>query len=151
MGTVMVTIGVGDPQGQRFENLEVVVDTGATFSTVPRTLLEQLGVPVERSAPSELADGSVVPVDVGRTIIRLEEKEFPTPVIFGEPAEPSLLGVIALEDALLAVDPVARRLTPVNLLRLIPIRFTYDTKEASGTNSGVHHIEQLNPHGIHQI
>ncbi len=118
MGTVIVTIGVGDPQGQRFEELDVVVDTGATFSTVPRTLLERLGAPVERSAKSELADGSVAPVDVGRTIIRLEEKEFPTPVIFGEPAEPSLLGVIALEDALLAVDPVGRRLTPVNLLRL---------------------------------
>ena len=118
LGTVVVTIGVGDPQGQRFENLEVVVDTGATFSTIPRTMLERLGVPVERSAQSELADGSVAPVDVGRTIIRLEEKEFPTPVVFGEPAEPSLLGVIALEDALLAVDPVARRLIPVNLLRL---------------------------------
>ena len=118
MGTVIVTIGVGDPQGQRFEDLEVVFDTGATFSTIPRILLERLGVPVERSAQSELADGSVVPVDVGRTIIRLEGKEFPTPVVFGEPAEPSLLGVIALEDALLTVDPVGRRLTPVNLLRL---------------------------------
>lgn len=75
LGTVVVTIGVGDPQGQRFENLEVVVDTGATFSTVPRALLERLGVPVERSAQSELADGSVAPVDVGRTIIRVEERE----------------------------------------------------------------------------
>ena len=79
-----------------------------------QALLERLGVPVGRSAQSELADA----VDVGRTIIRLEGKEFPTPVIFGEPAEPSPLGVIALEDALLAVDPVARRLTPVNSLCL---------------------------------
>ena len=118
MDTRVVTIGVGDLQGQRFENLEVVVDTKATFSTIPRTLLERLGVPVERSAQSELADGSVVSVDLGRTIIRLEEKEFPTPVIFGEPAEPGLLGVIALQDALLAVDPAGGRLNSVNLLRI---------------------------------
>ena len=59
MGTVIVTIGVGDPQGQKFEDLEVVVDTGTTFSTIPRTMMERLGVPVERSAQSELADGSV--------------------------------------------------------------------------------------------
>ncbi len=118
MGTVRVTIGVGNPQGQMFEDLEVTVDTGSTFTAVPRQLLQRLGVPVERSAQSELADGSVATVDVGRTMIRLEGKEFPTPVIFGEEAEPSLLGVIALEDALLAVDPVARRLIPVNLLRL---------------------------------
>ena len=117
MGTVKVTIGVGDSQGRRFEDLEVTVDTGSTFAAVPRELLQRLRVPVERSVQSELADGSVAPVDVGRTIIRLERKEFPTPVIFREEAEPSLLGVIALEDALLAVDPVARRLIPVNLPR----------------------------------
>ena len=118
MVNLVVTIGVGDPEGQRFENLEVVVDTGATFTTAPGTLLERLGVPVERSVQSELTDGSVAPVDVGRTIIRLEGKEFPIPVIFGEPAEPSLLGAIALQDALRAVDPAGRRLTPMNLLRI---------------------------------
>ena len=124
MGTVKVTIGVGDPQGRQFLDLEVTVDTGSTFTAVPRELLQRLGVPVERSAQSELADGRVAPVDarspvdVGRTLIRLEGKEFPTPVIFGDEGEPNLLGVIALEDTLLAVDPVARRLIPVNLLRL---------------------------------
>ena len=82
MGTVEVTIGVGDSQGRRFEDLEVTVDTGSTFAAVPRELLQRLRVPVERSVQSELADGSVAPVDVGRTIIRLERKEFPTPVIF---------------------------------------------------------------------
>ena len=118
MGRVQITIGVGDHQGNRFEQLEVTVDTGSTFTTVPRQLLERLEVPVERSAMSDLADGRVVPTDVGRTTIRLEGKEFPTPVIFGEEGEPCLLGIIALEDALLAVDPVNGRLTPVNLLRL---------------------------------
>ncbi len=118
MGTVTVTIGVEDPQGHRFEDVEVTVDTGSTFTSVPRELLHRLGVPIERSAQSELADGSVAPVDVGRTTIRLEGREFPTPVIFAEPGEPSLLGVIALEDALLAVDPESGRLIPVNVLRL---------------------------------
>ena len=117
MGTVKVTIGVGDPQGHRFEEVEVTVDTGSTFTSVPRKMLQRLGVPIERSAQFELADGSVAPVDVGRTTIRLEGREFPTPVIFAE-EEPSLLGVIALEDALLAVDPVSGRLIPVNVLRL---------------------------------
>ena len=118
MGTVKVTIGVGDPRGRVFEGLEVTVGTGSTFTAAPRELLERLGVPVERSAQAELADGNVASVDVGRTIIRLEGQEFPTPVIFAEEGEPSLLGVVSLEDALLAVDPVGGRLTPVNALRL---------------------------------
>ena len=117
MGTVKVTIAVGDPQGQVFEDLEVTVDTGSTFTAVPKNLLQRLGVPVTRTAQAELADGSNAPVNIGRTVVRLEGQEFPTPVIFAEEGEPSLLGVVTLEDALLAVDPVAQRLVPTNVLR----------------------------------
>ena len=58
MGKLVVTIGVGDQQGRQFEDLEVTVDTGSTFTAVPRALLQRLGVPVRRSARSRLADGS---------------------------------------------------------------------------------------------
>ena len=117
MGTVTVTIAVGDPRGGMFEDLEVTVDTGSTYTAVPRELLQRLGVPVERSLPSETADGRVVPVDVGETTIRLEGLQFHTPVIFAAEGEPSLLGVVSLEEAALAVDPLAGRLIPTNLLR----------------------------------
>ena len=112
MGTVAVTIEVGDPGGQRFEELEVEVDTGSTITAVPKELLQRLGVPVTRSVPATLADGRSAPVDVGETLIRLEGQEFHTFVIFAEEGEPSLLGVVTLEQALLAVDPVAGRLVP---------------------------------------
>ena len=118
MGTVKVTIAVGSPRGRLFEDLEVTVDTGSTYTAVPRELLRRPGVPVERSLTSETADGRVVPVDAGRTTIRLEGLEFPTPVIFAEQGEPSLLGVVTLEEAALAVDPLAGRLIPANVLRL---------------------------------
>ena len=52
MGKLVVTIGVGDQQGRQFEDLEVTVDTGSTFTAVPRALLQRLGVPVRRSARS---------------------------------------------------------------------------------------------------
>ena len=117
MGTVTVTIGVGDRQGRQFEELEVTVDTGSTYTAVPRTLLQRLGVPVERSMPSVTADGRIIPVDVAHTTIRLEGLEFPTPVIFAEADEPSLLGMVSLGEAALAVDPVGGRLAPTNLLR----------------------------------
>ena len=118
MGTVKVTIGVGDPQGRQFEDVEVVVNTGSTYTAVPRELLQRLGVPVERSKPSETADGRIVPIDVGESTIRLQGLQFHTPVIFAEENEPSLLGVVSLEQAALAVDPLAGRLIPTNLLRL---------------------------------
>ena len=117
MGTITVTIQVGDHRGDQFEELDIVVDTGSTFTALPRAILERLGVPVQRSLPSETADGRMVPVDVGETTIRLEGIQFHTPVIFAEMHEPSLLGVVTLEQAALAIDPVAGRLIPTHLLR----------------------------------
>ena len=118
MGETYVTIEVGDTRGERFETVEVMIDTGSTYTALPGDLLRRLGVPVAEIAQSELADGSMAPIEVGDTIIRLEGRQFPTPVIFGGDGEPSLLGVIALERARLAVDPVNGRLIPVNVLRL---------------------------------
>ena len=117
MGTVTITIEVGDPQGRNFKEVEVEVDTGSTYTALPRSMLLDLDVPVNRTAPSRLADGSLQSVELGQTTIRLEGKQFITTVIFAEEGEPSLLGVISLEDALLAVDPVHNELIPVEAKR----------------------------------
>ncbi len=112
MGTLTLTIEVGDIQEERFEPVEVMVDTGATYSQVPGSLLLRLGIPVKWEAQARLADGSVITDQVGQATIRLEGKTFITPVTFGREGEPNLLGVVALETALLAVDPVDQRLVP---------------------------------------
>ena len=46
MGTFQITVEIADPAGQRFEPVEMLVDTGARFTKVPEDLLERLGVPV---------------------------------------------------------------------------------------------------------
>ena len=117
MGTVITTIEVGDPQGRNFQEIELEVDTGSTFTALPREILEALGVPVNRTVRARLADGTPQSVEVGETIIRLADKQFTTTVIFAEEGEPSLLGVVTLEDALLAVDPVNNELIPVEAKR----------------------------------
>ena len=114
MGKLIITIGAGDPKGDQFHDVEVTVDTGSTFTALPGSMLRELGVPIERTARARLADGNSKSVDIGHTMIRLEGRTFPTPVIFAGPAEPSLLGVVTLETALLAVDPVGQRLIPVD-------------------------------------
>ena len=112
MGAIFVTIDVGDMRGERFEPVEVMVETGATFTTVPANLLRRLGVNPQRTMQVRLADGSVVNDQVCDTVIRLEGQTFFTPISFGREGEPNLLGVVALETALLAVDPVEQRLVP---------------------------------------
>ena len=107
MGTVTTTIEIGDPQGRNFQEIELTVDTGSTFTALPARILHELGVPVDRTVPSDLADGSTAPADIGWTMVRLAGQTFPTNVIFAAEDEPSLL----------AVDPVHNRLVPVHALR----------------------------------
>ena len=42
MGMLEITIGIGDPAGATFEDLQVIVDTGSTNTVVPRDILERL-------------------------------------------------------------------------------------------------------------
>jgi len=44
MGTFRVEIEIGDAAGERWERVEALVDTGATYTTVPAELLRRLGV-----------------------------------------------------------------------------------------------------------
>ena len=50
MGTLKVTIAVGDSQGQQFEELDVTVDTGSTYTAVPRVMLNRMGDPGQKVA-----------------------------------------------------------------------------------------------------
>jgi predicted aspartyl protease len=89
-----------------------MVDTGATFTTVPRDVLRRLGVSPQRIVQVRIANGRIIDDEVCDTMIRLEGRTFLTPISFGREGEPNLLGVVALETALLAVDPVEQRLVP---------------------------------------
>ncbi len=110
MSTFSVTIQVGDLQGQRYESLEALVDTGSSHLVVPRPMLERLGVSVEERLPFELADKRIVEYDVGQVRVRIDGRERFTTVVFGGPGTDSLLGSSTLELFNLGVDPVRRRL-----------------------------------------
>ncbi len=118
MTTFNVHLQIRDLAATRFEEVEAIVDTGSTFTAVPRDLLERLGIRPARRQPFRLANGEVVQSEVGEAWVRLEGIEGTTPVIFNEPGEPTLLGAVTLEAFLLGVDPIRRRLVPVEGLRV---------------------------------
>ncbi len=113
MGTFRVDIEIGDPGGERWETVNALVDTGATYLVVPRLLLESLGIdPLERR-PFTLADGRTVEYEVGMVPLRIETRTLPVPCVFGDPDSQPVLGAVALEIFGFAADPVGRRLIPV--------------------------------------
>ena len=56
MGIFSVTIEMANVHGETFEEVEVIVDTASDYTTVPRQMLERIGVPVTGTAISEMAD-----------------------------------------------------------------------------------------------
>lgn len=113
MGTFRVTIEIGDPDGNQWEPVEALVDTGASYTVVPGSLLARLGVIPHVRDIFLLADGRRIERDIGRTWIRVEGRAELTLVVFGEEGTEPLLGAYTLEEVRLAPDPVNRRLTPV--------------------------------------
>ena len=83
MGTFTVRIEVGDVAGRRFESVEALVDTAATNTVLPEAMLTQLGVKPYRRSRFQLADGSQLELDVGRTWVRVDGQEEFTQVVFG--------------------------------------------------------------------
>ncbi|HWP36635.1 MAG TPA: hypothetical protein VNL18_03680 [Gemmatimonadales bacterium] len=116
MGSLYVPIQVGHLAGGALEPLEALVDSDATFTSVPRDSLRRLGVQADEQWPFVLADGREVTCDIAWIRIRVAGRLQPTIVVFGEPGTDPLLGVVTLEEFRLSVDPVNRRLVPVPAL-----------------------------------
>ena len=113
LGHFHVPVQVGSRSARGFASLDALVDTGATYTWVPRDVLDAVGVVPEDEWPFLLADGREVRYDVAWAQIRIAGREQPTIVVFGVPGSEPILGVVTLEEFLLAADPVHRVLIPV--------------------------------------
>ena len=111
MGLFRVRGRLTGPTG-RSEDAELLVDTGATLLVLPRSLAERLELAARRSQPVAMAGGQRAVWPVAEVRLALDGSEVTTPC-FIAPDGPALLGAVALESLFLAVDPVAKRLIPV--------------------------------------
>ena len=121
MGTFSVPISIGDPQGENWIEFDALVDTGASVTSVPGSILRELGVPPVSSQQFRFAQGEQRRMDMGRTWISVEGREEVTLVVFNDEGTIPLLGALALEALFLGVDPVSQRLVPVDGLLMSPI------------------------------
>ena len=112
MGTFTHPITLIGPGGER-RTVEALVDSGSTFTSMPRSILADLGVEPRREVSLRLADGTSHLQQLGRVLIQLDGLEEITFVVFGEAESPPTIGAVTLETLLLGVDPAGQRLVPV--------------------------------------
>jgi aspartyl protease family protein len=110
LGVFSVQIAVADEEGSRFETISACVDTGASYTWIPRPTLEALGHTPTSDREFELADGRKITLGVKSIQLRVNGDATPTWVVFGEPGTDALLGAITLQELSLGVDSVNEQL-----------------------------------------
>lgn len=94
----------------REEEMNIMVDTGATYSLISPALADRIGVVrFPERFPVSLADGRQIEAEMGMIRVEIEGRVGATTAVIAECADP-LLGVEALEVLGLAVDPAAGKL-----------------------------------------
>ena len=112
MGTFNIEISIGDPNRVRWRTLSALVDTGATITALPTSVLRDLGIEPAFRQSFRSAHGESREMDVGHAWVRVDGKETLTPVLFNQEGSTPLLGAVTLESVFMMVDPVDQKLIP---------------------------------------
>jgi predicted aspartyl protease len=117
MGFTYVKVRVYNPADlARSEVVELLVDSGAIFTSIPQSVLEKIGVKPVARRKLKVYGGGIVERDTGVGIIEYEGVRAGAPVIFGKQEDTSILGATTLEALGYQVDPVTKKLKPIELL-----------------------------------
>ena len=119
MGAFSVTVSVGNPSGGDQIKVKALVDTSASDSMFPASLLAGLHLDPRSQVDYTLADGTEVRFGRGQAVINIDGRHGICPVIFGPEGDDNcLIGGTTFQILMFAVDPVYEVLTPTNRGRL---------------------------------
>ena len=97
MVTFTQRVAIAPIGGGRLKELEALVDTGATYTWIPPSVLEELGMTSEEQLTFVLAYGREVSYPIAQVRIRLNGRERFAICVFGEEGTEPLLGAVTLE------------------------------------------------------
>jgi clan AA aspartic protease len=112
--TFSIPIEVGTITNGQHVGVEALVDTGATHSVFPASLLRKVGIQPVATMRFMLADERKVEYPVGQAAVRIADRSWIVSVVFGPDDATPILGATTLETFGLAVDPVGKQLVPVD-------------------------------------
>lgn len=115
MGDTRTKIKIYGANG-KFAELEVLVDTGATFTKILKSIVSEIGLEPKYEREAELGDGRTVSRKIAVAEVEMEDEKGSIPVAIGEEGERSILGYTALEILGFKVNPTTGKLGKVKAL-----------------------------------
>jgi clan AA aspartic protease len=117
MGLTVLEIEVGNPaKPDVTEKIEFLIDSGAIYSVVPKSVLKRLRIKPLGEQQFRLANGSKIFRKKGIALFRYGKRVGGADVIFGEKGDSNLLGAFTLEALGLSLDPLRRELKPLPMI-----------------------------------
>lgn len=116
MGLTNVIITVTDLKQTKKIKGKFLVDTGASFTVLPKSMADKLRLEPNRTQTFSLADGTTIKRSLSSAIVKLDGHEAATTVVIGQKNDSPLLGAITLEGMGLMVHPFERKLIPMKLM-----------------------------------
>jgi len=119
MGYVRVRGVIANPLNHDLKvELEFIVDTGAIYTVIPKSVAEKLQLEERTRRKFKTASGDVVEYPISEAYITIDGEGVTSLVAIANEKTPVLLGVTTLELLGLQVDPVTGKLTPLELMIL---------------------------------
>ena len=115
MGITYIDGVARGPTG-REEGASFLIDSGATYSLLPLSVWQSIGLEPTREQTFTLADGTTVQRSISTCYLILPQGQDYTPVILGEAGDEAQLGVVTLEILGLVFHPFSRTLHPMRMM-----------------------------------
>jgi clan AA aspartic protease len=117
MSLTVLEIEVGNPaKPDVTEAIDFLVDSGAVYSVVPKSILRKLKIKPLAEQEFRLADGSKILRKKGVALFKYGNRVGGADVLFGEKDDSNLLGALTLEALGLSLDPLRRELKPLPMV-----------------------------------
>ncbi len=117
MGITVVVLKVKNPKDEtKVIEKEFLIDSGASYSVVPKPLLDKIGIKPHREQKFALADGRIIKRKIAEAVFEFKSHRAPGPVVVGKKNDSLLLGTLTLEGMGLVLDPFARKLYRAKLM-----------------------------------
>ena len=116
MGHVTTHVTIANPGDSTVKSeVDALVDTGATFTVVPRSLANSLNLPIIGQSGVRTTTGSLT-LERASANIRINGKSDTHSVLVSDTLNDVLVGVITLEALSLTVDPTSGQLNEAEAL-----------------------------------
>jgi hypothetical protein len=117
MGLAVLSVEIANvARPEEMRQIELLIDSGAIYSVVPATILDELGIKPLATQDFRLADGRKISRRKGGALFRYQDRIGGADVIFGEPGDSNLLGAFTLGALGLSLDPLKRELHPLPMI-----------------------------------